>query len=232
MENNISLIYSNQLSILGKRDIIGFGSNNFYVKEIDKNLSKKIMIENHYSKKVCNDATTHIHLGCFINNELLGVLQFGYAMNPQSMDKIVEGTKLNEYKELNRMWFDDKAEKNTESKALSYSIKYIKNKYKVVKWIQTFADERCGCFGIVYQAANFKYYGEHNNIMWQFKNEIYHNSIITNNKRNMKKKLESMDFHTSAIKIELRQFRYIYFIDKKCISKCLLIEKPYPKHYK
>ena len=225
------LIYSDQQSMFGSREIIGFGSSDFYVKEIQKQISKELIIKNHYSKKVCNDATTHIHLGCYINGELLGVLQYGYAMNPQSMASVVSGTKLNEYKELNRMWFDDKAERNTESKAISYSIRYIRSKFKTVKWIQSFADERCGGLGIVYQAANFKFYGEHMNIMWEFENEIFHNSIVTNNARGKKAELEAKNWKEKAKKIELRQFRYIYYINQKSIKNCLLKEKPYPKHY-
>jgi hypothetical protein len=231
MSSKKDLIYSNQQSIYGSREIIGFGCEEFYVKEIPKNVSKEIIIKNHYSHKVCNDATTHIHLGCFINGDLLGCLQFGYAMNPQSMSSVVANTQLNEYKELNRMWFDDKAERNTESKAISYAIRYIRSKFKVVKWIQSFADERCGGLGIVYQAANFKFYGEHISIFWEFENEIYHNSRITNGKRNKKSELEKSGFYETAIKTELRQFRYIYFINQKSIKDCLLKEKPYPKHY-
>jgi len=76
------LIYSDQQSMFGAKEIIGFGCDEFYIKEIPKKKSKEMIIKNHYSHKVCNDATTHIHLGCFINGELLGCLQFGYAMNP------------------------------------------------------------------------------------------------------------------------------------------------------
>ena len=222
-------IYSDQLSMFGKRKIIGFGSTDFYIKEIPKQQSKEMIIKNHYSHKVCNDATTHIHLGCWINGELLGCMQFGYAMNPQSMGGIVEGTELDQYKELNRMWFDDKAERNTESKAIAYAIKYIRGVYPKVKWIQSFADERCGGLGVVYQAANFKFYGEHKNIFWIIDNEIYHNSIVTNNNRGKKAELEAKNWKERAEKMELRQFRYIYWIDHKWISKCKLKEQSYPK---
>lgn len=224
-------IYSEQESFYGRKQILGFGSNDFYVKVIPKRKSKKIIIENHYSHKVCNDATTHIHLGCFINGSLIGCLQFGYAMNPQSMNSVVSDTKLSEYKELNRMWFSDIAPRNTESKAISYSVKYIKANYPQVKWIQSFADERCGGLGIVYQASNFLYYGEHKNIMWEFENEIFHNSIVTNNARGKKKELENKNWKETALKIELRQFRYIYWVNQKWKSKCLLEQKDYPKHY-
>lgn len=224
-------IYSDQIPMFGHKDIIGYGTKDFYVIEIPKNISKDIIIKNHYSHKVCNDATTHIHLGCYIYGELLGCLQFGYAMNPQSASSLVTGTELNQYKELNRMWFDDRAKKNTESKAISYSIKYIKGKYKTVKWIQSFADERCGGLGIVYQACSFRFYGEHISTFWTFEGETYHNSLITNNNRNKKAELERRGFKEKAIKQELRQFRYIKFLDKSWIKKCTKKELPYLKHY-
>ncbi len=224
-------IYSEQGSLWGEREIIGFGSPDFYVKEIDKHLSKEIIIKNHYSHKVCNDATTHIHLGLFVDGDLMGCLQYGYAMNPRSSSSVVEGTELDQYKELNRMWIDDGAGLYPESRAISASIKYIKGKFPRVRWIQSFADERCGGFGIVYQAASFSYYGEHKSTFWTFEGEIYHNSVITNNNRNKKAELEARGFYDGAVKEELRQFRYIKFLDKRWKKKCLLKEQPYPKHY-
>ena len=223
-------IYS-QMTLFGENEIVGFGDENFFIREIEKRTSKRLIIKNHYSHKVCNDATTHIHIGCFINGTLLGVLQFGYAMNPQSMGNVVSGTGLDEYKELNRMWFDDSAPKNTASRAISYSIKYIKRKFPKVKWIQSFADERCHKFGIVYQAANFVYCGEHKNIMWEIDGEIYHNSIVTNNSRSKKAELEAKNWQERAVKLELRQFRYIYFIKKNELKNLCFKVQPYPKHY-
>jgi len=232
MKTENAYIISNQISLYGERDCIGFGNSNFYIKEIPKQISKKIIIENHYSKKVCNDATTHIHLGVYYNNNLMGCLQFGYAMNPQSMKSVVDGTSIDEYKELNRMWLSDDINiKYAESQAISFSIKYIKRKFPKVKWIQTFADERCGGLGIVYQACSFNFFGMHSSVFWEFENEIFHNSLITNNARNKKAELEKRGFKDLAVKFELKQFRYIKFINQKWKKKCLLKEMPYPKHY-
>ena len=152
-------------------------------------------------------------------------------MNPRSCDKIVSGTMIDGYKELNRMWLCDSAGKNSESKAISYAIKYIKRNYKNVKWIQSFADERCGLLGIVYQAANFKFCGSHESLFWNFDDEILHNSRITNGKRNKKKELEDKGFYEMATSFKLKQFRYIYFIDQREIKNLLLNIEPYPKHY-
>jgi len=224
-------IYSAQIPMFGHKDIIGYGTDEFCVKEIERDLAYKIIIKNHYSKKGDSIAHNRLNLGVFIKSELLGVLQYGYAMNPQSCSSVVSGTKLNQYLELNRMWLDDKAKKNSESMAISYSIKYIKGKLKTIKWIQSFADERCGGLGIVYQACSFRYYGEHTSIFWSFEGETYHNSLITNNNRNKKAELEKRGFKEKAIKETLRQFRYIKFLDKSWVKKCNQKEQTYLKHY-
>jgi len=191
-------IYSEQSSLWGEPECLGFGTDDFYIKEIDKKKSNKIIIDNHYSKKVAGFATTYIYLGVFYKENLLGSLQYGFCMNPASAKNIVTGTGIYEHLELNRMWLSDEIKiKYPESQAISYSIKYIKRKYPKIKWIQSFADERCGGFGIVYQACSFNYYGEH-------LSEFY----------------------------ELRQFRYIKFLDQREKKKCTLKEQPYPKHYK
>jgi len=223
-------IFNNQSSLWGEPECIGFGTDDFYVKEIERKLAYDIIIKNHYSKKGDSIAHNKINLGIFNNIKLIGVLQYGYAMNPASCDKIVEGTKINEYLELNRMWIADNVGKYPESKSISYSLKYIKKKYPNIKWIQSFADERCGGFGIVYQACSFNYFGEHKSVFWEIDGEVYHNSILTNNKRKAKYKLK--DKKKDAIKKELRQFRYIKFLDQREKKKCLLKEQPYPKHYK
>jgi hypothetical protein len=225
-------IYSDQIPMFGHKDIIGYGTKEFQVKEIDKDLANKTIIKNHYSKKIYN--ATYLHLGVFINNEFMGVLQYGYAMNPASCGSVVTGTEMNQYLELNRMWLDDKAERNSESKAISYSIKYIKGKLKTIKWIQSFADERCGGLGIVYQACSFRYYGEHTSSFWEWDNEVFHNIQMTvkkGTKRYTKRVHELQTNKDKAIKHDLRQFRYIKFLDKSWVKRCTKKELPYLKHY-
>jgi adenine modification enzyme len=226
-------IYSQQQSMFGAREIIGFGSSDFYIREIDRNKANDIIIKNHYSKKVFNNS--YIHLGCFINNALLGVMQFGHLLNNLSVSSLVNGTQPGEALELNRMWFDDIAKKNTESKALSYAIRYIRSKEKKIKWIQSFADQRCGGFGIVYQAANFSYYGEHTSDFYEIDGEFYHKIMLTNNGKSASKSAKAKKLKENkkdATIHTLRQFRYIYFMKNKYKSLCILKEQPYPKHYK
>ena len=228
-------IYSAQIPMFGHKDIIGYGTDEFCIKEIEKDIANKIIIENHYSKKVYN--ATYIHLGVFIKNKLLGVLQYGYAMNPASCGSVVMGTEMNQYLELNRMWLDDMAKKNSESMAISYSIKYIKGKLKTIKWIQSFADERCGGLGIVYQACSFRYYGEHTSSFWELENTMYHNTSMTVSKKSERYKNNVggcrylQTNKEQATKHDLRQFRYIKFLDKSWVKKCNHKEQPYLKHY-
>jgi len=218
------------LRLIGKPIIIGFQSDQLKVVEINRNIANKLILENHYSKKFYN--ASYIHLGCYIKEELVGVLQFGYAMNPNSMGSVVKGTELNEYLELNRMWFKGGVFKNIKSMAISYSFKYIKYKYPDIKWIQSFADERCFKFGIVYQASNFTYHGEHTAIFWEFDGVYYHNSLMTRNPNLSKSAKYIQDNREKAVKYTLRQFRYLYFLKPKERKNCLIPQQKYPKHYK
>jgi len=225
--------YIEEPALFGHGFVTGFGDDNFCVKIIDRNLANKTIIKNHYSHKIYN--ASYIHLGVFMQDEFVGVLQFGYAMNPASAGSVVADTEIDEYLELNRMWLDDKAPKNSESKAISYAIKVIKRAYPKIKWIQSFADERCGKFGIVYQASNFKYYGEHESDFWEYKGIVYHNIQMTvspGTRRYSREVAELQQNKDKAKRLHLRQFRYIFFIDKKSESKARLQQKPYEKWYK
>ena len=136
--------------------------------------------------------------------------------------------------QVNRRLQEEEAERNSESKALSYCIKYIRSKFKTMQWIQSFADQRCGGFGIVYQAANFSYYGEHTSDFYEIDGEFYHQIMLTNNGRsasNSSKAKRLKATKDEAIKHTFRQFRYIYFMNNKTKQRCKLKEMPYPKHY-
>lgn len=221
-------ILSAQDSLFGQRDVIGFGDDDFCVREIDRDRANAIIVRNHYSKKFYS--ATYIHLGLFIDGEIYGVLQFGYAMNPASAGSVVEGTGMDEYLELNRMWLDDFAPHCSESRAISYAIKFIRRKYSKVKWIQSFADERCGKFGAVYQASGFRYYGEHNAIFWELDNIVYHNTLATAKKGKQGKAGDFLQANIHrAEKHELRQFRYLYFMQPRFAKAVKLKEQPFPK---
>lgn len=63
-------LYSNQQELFGERRAVGFGDDDFMVKEIDRGLANAIIQRNHYSRKFYS--ASYIHLGVFIGGELVG----------------------------------------------------------------------------------------------------------------------------------------------------------------
>jgi hypothetical protein len=224
-------IYSNQSSLWGEPQPIGFGTDEFMVREIPRNDANKIIKTNHYSGTIVQGS--FVHLGVFQNGENVGALQFGPAMNPASCSSVVTGTAQDEYLELNRMWLSDVAPRNSESRAVSYAIKFIRRTLPRVKWIQSFADERCGGFGIVYQACSFDFYGMHVNTFWELDGEWFHNKAMTTRDQTKVSPRERrlQQNKDRAIPHELRQFRYIKWLDGRVKKNCNLKQQPYPKHY-
>jgi adenine modification enzyme len=213
---------------IGGGDVAGFGDRAFLVALLDRQIANGIIIARHYSQRVYRGST--LHLGVWIDGRLLGVLQFGFAMNPASAGSVVTGTAMNEYLELNRMWLDDAAPRNSESRALAASVRLIRRVRPAVKWIQSFADERCGLFGTVYQAAGFTYHGEHRGIFWELDGEWYHNSLMTNFARKPGPRAQHLlDGRDRAIRHELRQFRYLRFLKPRFAKGCRHPVRPYPK---
>lgn len=214
--------------LLGKREAIGFGEAAFYVAMLDRQIANGIIIANHYSGRVYRAST--LHLGVWIGGELLGVLQYGFAMNPASASSVVAGTAMSEYLELNRMWLDDRAPRNSESRALAASIRLIRRVRPEVKWIQSFADERCGLFGTVYQAAGFTYHGEHRGIFWELDGEFYHNSLMTNSRSAGNPRASHLIANRDrATRHTLRQFRYLRFLKPRFAKACRHPVRPFPK---
>jgi hypothetical protein len=223
-------IFSNQTSLYGDRVLLGFGGDNFNVKVIDRDLSNDIIRNNHYSKTFVKNS--YLHLGVFLKGDLVGVLQFGYLFNKTYASKIVEFANEDDAMELNRMWIKDGLDiKYPESQSISYAIKIIRRKYPKIKWIQSFADERCGGFGIVYQACSFGFYGEHIGEFYELDGVVYHAIQVRRKDNNSKINLLLRDNKDKLNKLKLRQFRYIKFLNIREKKKCLLKEKPYPKHY-
>lgn len=221
-------IFSNQMALFGDPAPVGFGDDAFCVREIDREKANAIIVANHYSGKFYS--ATYCHLGVFIDGVLMGVLQYGYAMNPASAGSVVTGTGMNEYLELNRMWLDDAAPRNSESRALALSIKFIRCRYPAVKWVQSFADERCGLFGTVYQAAGFTFHGEHQGLFWELDGEVFHDSILTDSRKaeTPKGRLMRANKHR-ATRLDLRQFRYLKFLQPRFAKACRYPALPFPK---
>ena len=110
------------------------------LKVIPGKVANPFMRRHHYSGK---------------DGRLHGVMSYGPSLNKAKILPLVAGTGWNEYLELNRMAFDSVLPRNSESRAISLSIKLIKKYAPHVKWIISFADA-CSCGdGAIYRASNF-----------------------------------------------------------------------------
>ena len=213
--------------IQGETGPQGFGCRAFFVAQLPCRDAKSIITRFHYSHRVVNNS--YLHLGVYLEGALEGVLQFGYMLNPARAGKVVAGTVQGEYMELNRMWLSDEAPRNSESRAISYAVKYIRRACPSVAWIQSFADERCGGLGVVYQAANFLYIGCHKTTFYTLDGETYHEMLLTAHKKGGQRGEKLRENLHRAGKQTLRQFRYIFFLKRHWMRRLKLKVQPYPK---
>jgi hypothetical protein len=213
--------------ILSPLGVQGFGGRRFFTAQIPSRLAREIIIRNHYSGRVVNNS--YLHMGVVLDGGLKGVLQFGYALNPHRAGKVVRGTEVGQYLELNRMWMCDSAPRNTESRAISHCVKYIRRAMPTVAWIQSFADERCGGLGVVYQAANFLYCGCHLTTFWRLDGEYYHDMLLTAHKKGGLRGRFLRENIGRAEKFRFRQFRYVYFLKRPWRARLNFDALPYPK---
>ncbi|MDR1946539.1 MAG: hypothetical protein LBQ51_05165 [Desulfovibrio sp.] len=129
--------------------------------------------------------------------------------------------------ELNRMWLSDSAPRNSESRAISYAIKYIRRACPSVAWIQSFADERCKGLGVVYQASNFHFIGSHLTPFFELDGELYHKMM--KDRKDTKRALYLQANIGRAVRRQYRQFRYIFFIKRDWLKRLNFAIQPYPK---
>jgi len=177
------------------------------VKVIPSKIANEFVKKHHYSGKVVPNST--LHFGCFLDNKLHGVMQYGPSINKKGTINLVKGTGWNEFIELNRMAFDDYLPKYSESRCIAISIKLIKKNAPQIKWIISFADgTQCGD-GTIYRASGFKLVG------------IVDNTALRINPKTGEA-MHVIQAHHKKISSEFRnwkafkgkQLKYIYLIDK------------------
>ena len=207
--------------------VVGFGKRGFYVAAIPAQKARETVLRHHYSQSVVNNS--YIHLGVYYKDNFAGVLQFGYALQPACAGGIVEGTVQGEYLELNRMWLAEVCPRNSESMAISYAVKYIRRASPSVAWIQSFADERCGRLGVVYQASNFLYLGSHVATFYFLDGDYYHKLLLTAHLKTNGKGRILRENAGRALKLTYRQYRYILFLKQSWRKRLRLKVQPYPK---
>jgi hypothetical protein len=185
------------------------------VKVIPSKIANEFVRKNHYSGKVVPNS--NLHFGCFLDNQLHGVMSYGSPFMKTKVLPLVENTNWNEMLELNRMAFDEYLPKYSESRCIAISIKLIKKNAPQIKWILSFADgTQCGD-GTIYRASGFVLTSvkENNSIIKLSNGDIVASMTYTKGK-NILKQGGRAGIPKDAEKLNGNMFRYIYLIDKTC----------------
>lgn len=209
------------------------------VKVLNKFVAADFIFNRHYSA-VMPKLTKH-YLGCFIKDELVGVITFGWGTRPKhTIQKLFPDLDTKDYFEIGKMCMDDKMPKNSESQLLSQSIKWLKENTKI-KYLFTWADGLVGKPGYVYQSANFLYGGySMTDTYVTEQGEKVHPRTIQGQLPNTKNRKCGMRPNPQQLielklsRVKGKQFRYIYPMtkkDRKYLKKSTVEwSLNYPKH--
>lgn len=214
------------------------------MKVIPSSIANPFIKAHHYSGKVVNNSK--LHFGVFLDGQLHGVMSYGPSLDKSKIIGLVEGTGWNEFLELNRMAFDSVLPRNSESRAISMSIKLLKKYAPQVKWIISFADA-CSCGdGTIYRASNFVLTGikENMNIAMLPDGTKIHKMTLENNPTSPRKELGGRTYfditggtynfkkymeYVGAKRVSGFQLRYMYFVDPKYRARLTVPEIPFSK---
>jgi hypothetical protein len=215
------------------------------VKVIPPRVAIPFVKQHHYSGKAVQNS--NLHFGAFLDGKLHGVMSFGPSMDKNKTLNLVEGTKWNEFIELNRMAFDDYLPRNSESFCIGKALKLIKKNAPHIKWVISFADgAQCGD-GTIYRASNFVLTGiKPNKTILEFPTgdriaamtlESHFTLDIVKKQceyfgieHKYRTRSEWIKIGNGKIKyIEGYMLRYIYFIDKSYRNRLTVPEIPFSK---
>lgn len=214
------------------------------MKVIPSKVANPFMRAHHYSGTVVNNSS--LHFGVFLDGRLHGVMSYGPSLDKSKIIGLVRGTGWNEFLELNRMAFDSVLPRNSESRAISMSIKLIKKNAPHVKWIVSFADATSCGDGTIYRASNFVLTGikENLNLCELPDGTRVHKMTLASNPTSPRKELGGRTFFdvtggkynflmyvkaAGATVLPGYQLRYMYFIDKEARQRLTVPIIPFAK---
>lgn len=183
----------------------------------------------HYSGKIVN--TSRVHLGVFLDGRCGGVMQFGPGIDTRKTMALVRDTGWNNFIELNRLAFAEWLPRNSESRAIGYAMRWLRQTYPWLEWVISFADAtQCGD-GTIYRASGFVLTGIKKN---QQMLRMPDGSIVA------KKTLDDPN-HTGpsgqfgsavarqngAVALPGFQLRYVYFLNPAARARLTVPEMPF-----
>jgi len=128
---------------------IGISTGNYWIVEAPSSKVDKLVVKYHYSHKATKNRFLSFIVGA---NE--GFLQLGYGIRPRMKHTVTKLITAENYCEFDRMWLSDSLPKYSESRVIALLLSYLKQVYKRIKFIITYADGSVGNYGTIYKATN------------------------------------------------------------------------------
>ena len=208
-----TLIYS----IVNKKPI-GISNGTYWIIETPSVIVDELVRKHHYSHK----ATKNRFLSFLVNNRK-GFLQLGYGIKPKEKHTISSLITSGNFCEFDRMWLSDELPKFSETQVISLLLSYLKQVYKRIKFVITYADGSVENYGTIYKASNAISVGKVNVDFYIMPDgerihpiTIYHQtggrtwSVI-------KEKYKGIKHITKEF-----QYRFLYILDKKMRKQFLI----------
>lgn len=126
------------------------------MKQISSQMARPIIEEGHYSHYM---PQSYLCLGFYYDNWLATVIVYGPPVGRNVAGSVFEGGTERNVWELVRLFSYDWAGKNSESRAISLSFKYIKKNHSEVVALISYADPFEGHQGGIYKATNWRFEG-------------------------------------------------------------------------
>ena len=178
---------------------------------------RELVEKHHYSKSVNGVNSKH----CFSlkagNHVIGGAIYAGLGM-ANVWEKYVESE--NELLELRRLVCIDEAPRNSESRLIGQSIRWLEKNTKVKKVI-SYADPYYGHEGTIYKAANFKYLGESSpGRVIKYSGKRYHDKTVRAKYKNNLKPFaarikEALNTGEAAYEKVPGKYIYVYELKKR-----------------
>ena len=188
------------------------------VKPISRQDADRIVKACHYSGKVVQNS--QLHFGVFLNGRCGGAMQFGPSLDKRKIQGLVEGTRWNDFIELNRMAFADWLPRNSESRAISVALRLIRKHYPNIEWVISFADgTQCGD-GTIYRASGFVLTGiRENQTLCKLPDGRIVSDITFKKGEHILKNKGKAAVPSGTTYLPGFQLRYIYFINPAARSR-------------
>lgn len=186
--------------------------------------------KNHYSHTYPGgiDFSFSAHYG----ETLVGACLFGYGASRNLAEKLLRGEKdKHKFRELVRLVFLDEVPRNSESKFISWCLKFLAKNTELLA-IVSFADSSKNHVGYVYQASNWLYTGEsiahHKNYLLDGK-DTHERTLYSMYGKFSYKELKEKLGDRLQISSQVVKHRYIYLLRPELRERLLPAVLPYPK---